>query len=77
MLLYVYDFVLSANICFNLTHIIKNNIKLEWNLNVFHSFIELIEELLNNSLSYNQLKILILIFKYSFIKIDFKSYNIY
>lgn len=36
-----------------------------------------IEELLNNSLSYNQLKILILIFKYSFIKIDFKSYNIY
>ena len=32
-----------------------------------------IEELLNNSLSYNQLKNSNLIFKYNFIKIDFKS----
>lgn len=56
IIIYILDFIISANICYNLTHIIKNNIKLEWNLNVFHSFIELIEELLNNSLSYNQLK---------------------
>ena len=34
-------FIISANICYNLTYIIKNNIKLEWNLNEFYSFIEL------------------------------------
>lgn len=41
IIIYIFDFIISANICYNLTHIIKNNIKLEWNLNVFHSFIEL------------------------------------
>lgn len=41
IIIYILDFIISANICYNLTHIIKNNIKLEWNLNVFHSFIEL------------------------------------
>ena len=41
IIIYILDFIISANICYNLTHIIKNNIKLEWNLNVFRSFIEL------------------------------------
>lgn len=41
IIIYIFDFIISANICYNLTHIIKNNIKLEWNLNMFHSFIEL------------------------------------
>ena len=41
IIIYIFDFIISANIYYNLTHIIKNNIKLEWNLNVFHSFIEL------------------------------------
>ena len=41
IIIYILDFIISANNCYNLTHIIKNNIKLEWNLNVFHSFIEL------------------------------------
>lgn len=41
IIIYIFDFIISANICYNLTYIIKNNIKLEWNLNMFHSFIEL------------------------------------
>lgn len=35
------DFILSANFCYNLTHIIKNNIKLEWNINIFYSLFQL------------------------------------
>ena len=41
IIIYIFDFIISANICYNLTYIIKNNIKLEWNLNEFYSFIEL------------------------------------
>ena len=28
IIIYIVDFIISANICYNLTHIIKNNIKL-------------------------------------------------
>ena len=41
IIIYIFDFIISANICYNLTYIIKNNIKLEWNLSEFYSFIEL------------------------------------
>ena len=34
----------SANICYNLTHIICNNIQLSWNLNIFYSFIKSITD---------------------------------
>ena len=41
IIIYIFDFIISDNICYNLTYIIKNNIKLERNLNVFRPFIEL------------------------------------
>lgn len=34
-------FLLSSNICFNLTYIIKNNIKLLWNYNIIATFFKL------------------------------------
>ena len=41
IIIYIFDFIITSYICYNLTYIIKNNIKLEWNLNEFYSFIEL------------------------------------
>lgn len=34
-------FLVSTNICYNLTTIIKNNIKLSWNINIFYSLLKL------------------------------------
>ena len=33
--------MLSSNICYNLVTIIKNDIKLSWNINVIYSFLQL------------------------------------
>ena len=41
ILIYICIFFVSANICYNLTTIIKNNINLTWNINIFHSFFQL------------------------------------
>ena len=34
-------FLLSCNVCYNLTTIIKNNIKLSWDINIFYSLFQL------------------------------------
>ncbi|MBQ9833611.1 MAG: type IV secretory system conjugative DNA transfer family protein [Bacilli bacterium] len=34
-------FILSCNVCYNLTTIIKNNIKLSWDINIIHSLFQL------------------------------------
>ena len=41
ILIYICIFFVSANICYNLTTIIKSNINLTWNINMFHSFFQL------------------------------------
>lgn len=41
ILIYICIFFVSANICYNLTTIIKSNINLTWNINIFHSFFQL------------------------------------
>ena len=41
IIIYIWDFIISANICYNLTTIIKSNINLTWNINIFHSFFQL------------------------------------
>lgn len=39
--LIVFSFILSTNICYNLTNIIKNNIELSWNLNIISTLFKL------------------------------------
>jgi type IV secretion system protein VirD4 len=41
VLIYILGFIVSANICFNLTNIIKNKLVLSWNINIFYSLLKL------------------------------------
>lgn len=41
ILIFISAFMLSSNICYNLVTIIKNDIKLSWNINVIYSFLQL------------------------------------
>ena len=41
LVLIICSFILSTNICYNLTNIIKNNIELSWNLNIIFTLFKL------------------------------------
>ena len=41
VIIFICIFVISCNICYNLTIIIKNNISIIWNINIFYSILQL------------------------------------
>jgi len=41
VIIFICIFVISCNICYNLTTIIKNNIRFIWNINIFYSILQL------------------------------------